>query len=746
MLSAVLVVSVLIPADSVMVEEGGGMLTQGLAVVAASVALAVPYKLRAFLSPSICWCLFGLLAWVTLSTYSVTGRGNVRYGVNELWTWIGGGMLLLASGASWSNSTLHRAAIAWMIALCVSLAGHAWWQHGVELPELQRHYLADPDAAAREAGIHSPAGSRERQILADRVLSTEPFGTFALTNSLAALLLIGLVLGIAQLFPFHPQGMSIEAKTVLLLTRCGFGLSSLTIGYALMLTKSRTAIVALGVSIAWLILQSLRTRSRNQPNAPAKGSDANSKDLRWSQRARWMSLGVCGIAGLAIAWKFGLVDLRVFSEAPLSIRFRLDYWRGALEVIANHPWLGAGPGNFRDAYTLVRSVTANELVADPHNGLLEIASTAGIPALALALCLGYFVLRKVMRESQEVAVARSNPVSVVGIDVGIVLGILGTWSIGLGMGIAPELDPYLVLIPIAVCIRIVLHPWIVYGRVAPWTVPGIVVACGVNLLGSGGLTVPGLLFPFCLLVGGAGMAPSVELVRRIRHRGAGDIPSAWFRRSICFVIVVLFVVTVWYPIRSAASSMKDGQRVAMYGQLSEARQLLLAAAKSDPWDSGPYRLLATFVAGRLLEENSDVHRKELKDLSAAASRRDPESPAMARWLGDMWLSAYQKWGHTNDLQTASAWYERSCQKHPTDAGGWAQWAEVTSELGNVDRAKEFARKAWEIQDLSPWQDLSKLSLLVARKSEIVDEVPLRVWGSELPAVAGVNAGSMREPQ
>jgi hypothetical protein len=156
--------------------------------------------------------------------------------------------------------------------------------------------------------------------------------------------------------------------------------------------------------------------------------------------------------------------------------------------------------------------------------------------------------------------------------------------------------------------------------------------------------------------------------------------------------------------------------------------------------------LATFVAGRLLEENNDVHRKELKDLSAAASWRDPESPATARWLGDMWLSAYQKWGNTNDLQTASAWYEKSCQKHPTDAGGWAQWAEVTLELGNVDRAKEFARKAWEIQDLSPWQDLSKSSLLVAKKSEIVDGTPLRVWGSELRALAGVNAGSMRYAQ
>ncbi len=49
-------------------------------------------------------------------------------------------------------------------------------------------------------------------------------------------------------------------------------------------------------------------------------------------------------------------------------------------MIADHPWLGCGPGNFQDFYTQYKLPEASEEIADPHNFLLEIWATAGTPA------------------------------------------------------------------------------------------------------------------------------------------------------------------------------------------------------------------------------------------------------------------------------------------------------------------------------------------------------------------------------
>ncbi len=56
-------------------------------------------------------------------------------------------------------------------------------------------------------------------------------------------------------------------------------------------------------------------------------------------------------------------------------------------MIADHPWFGCGPGNFKSYYTRYKVPEASETIADPHNFLLEIAATAGVPALTLFLLI-----------------------------------------------------------------------------------------------------------------------------------------------------------------------------------------------------------------------------------------------------------------------------------------------------------------------------------------------------------------------
>ena len=62
-------------------------------------------------------------------------------------------------------------------------------------------------------------------------------------------------------------------------------------------------------------------------------------------------------------------------------------------MTADHPLFGVGPGQFQCEYTRFRAVTASEVVADPHNVLLEIAAIAGLPALLLLIAIGCFAWR-----------------------------------------------------------------------------------------------------------------------------------------------------------------------------------------------------------------------------------------------------------------------------------------------------------------------------------------------------------------
>ena len=88
---------------------------------------------------------------------------------------------------------------------------------------------------------------------------------------------------------------------------------------------------------------------------------------------------------------------RMLALASKSLGYRLQYWQSSLAMIADHPWVGVGPGQFQNAYTAYMLPTASEEVADPHNFLIEVWATAGTPALAVLLAMlaafGWTVIR-----------------------------------------------------------------------------------------------------------------------------------------------------------------------------------------------------------------------------------------------------------------------------------------------------------------------------------------------------------------
>ena len=73
---------------------------------------------------------------------------------------------------------------------------------------------------------------------------------------------------------------------------------------------------------------------------------------------------------------------------------RFDLWRGAVDVIADHPFLGVGPGLFGTVYRLYRDpATVDNRLGTAHNFYLNSVAENGIVGGIVLLALGVVLLR-----------------------------------------------------------------------------------------------------------------------------------------------------------------------------------------------------------------------------------------------------------------------------------------------------------------------------------------------------------------
>lgn len=89
--------------------------------------------------------------------------------------------------------------------------------------------------------------------------------------------------------------------------------------------------------------------------------------------------------------------------APSTIDVRFALWEGTLDLIADAPFAGHGPGQFRTEYPRFRTQQEIEATSfgrrfatfaeNPHNELLELGAEGGIPAALLVLLFAWTVAR-----------------------------------------------------------------------------------------------------------------------------------------------------------------------------------------------------------------------------------------------------------------------------------------------------------------------------------------------------------------
>jgi len=371
-MTALLVARPLFPSESAAANG------DGLSIVMLWIALGVFWVLGAIGRPKFSlrlgWtdaAVLLLVVWTTVAALWAVPRGTPRPAVNMLWEWVGMGVCFFLARQFIVTSRERRAVAAVMVALAVAVSGYGLYQSYYELPQTRARYEANPDRAMREVGLWFPPGSPERKLFEDRLANTEPMATFALTNSLAAFLAPWLVMlvGVA--------GTSMRnRKRLLAMLVC-----LIPIAACLLLTKSRSGYAAacVGILLVWLF-------GRGTKGDSPIFADTKIGTVPWKLPA-----ALAGVAVLVLSAALAVEGTAVLGRASKSFGYRLQYWQSTLEMIADHPWVGCGPGNFQEAYTQYKLPAASEEIADPHNFLLEICATAGTPAaLAFLAVLGCF--------------------------------------------------------------------------------------------------------------------------------------------------------------------------------------------------------------------------------------------------------------------------------------------------------------------------------------------------------------------
>lgn len=614
--------------------------------------------------------------------------GQKRAALNGLWEWVSVGVAVcwIASGAREKSFRQVFALSLISAAATMSLLGlwqrHVWqprlggWILEFDKLETEVKSLTGPEQRAAERRLtelqdelgpeYVSLDSNGRFAMRQRVLfSTEPLGRFALANTLASLLAVGIVLGLPTLTAGGLSKSKLLAIAALVLTT-----------YVLLLTKSRTAMVGTVCgTIAFLVLAYGRVPQRF---------------------ARWLAAIVAAaVVLIGMAWMTGGLDRLVISEAPKSLRYRTEYWKGSVEVVREHPWLGVGPGNFRQHYLKYKLPESSEEILDPHNLLLDAWVSGG--ALAAAAVIGLIIVG--LWTLRPIELTQPN-------DVG-------------GGGIGIKAAGAFVLATLLVCLKRWAFDGIVDGQMIllgagggliAWLLARTMEADGrvefaslsaawltltIHLLGAGGMEMPAVIQTWLalLFLRSAGLGSSGLTVTVGRRLALGA----------SFAMALAAAAQMWtatQPVLYSHASSDVAEAAILRGNFRGAAQRLKDAISADRLDPEPRRRLAQLQFGAWKETGESLEFDQAMKTQQAAIARDPANPHDHRLLGEMLLQKFMRDNEKVIIQEAIRQLMLASANYPNHAPTQAALALAFDAAGESAHAREAAAKAIKLDALN----------------------------------------------
>ena len=658
-----------------------------------------------------------LIGWHTLAALIAVRGGSPRPALNMFWEWIALGLAFFLVRQLFTERREARAAVAVMIALAVALSTYGLYQYFHELPATRAMYREDPTGMLRDAGMDFGQDTTALELFENRLASVEPFATFALANSLAAYLAPWLVVALAIAIVGFParEGPNDSPKSSeagmpgpvarfldrpAWTTRLGIACLAIPVGGCLLLTKSRAGYLAtcagLGLLAAvWWYGRQVLGR------------------IGWRPVVVIASIVIIVALGIWGAAAIGGIDAEVLSEASKSLGYRVQYWQSTAGMIADHPWLGCGPGQFQHAYTFYKLPQASEEISDPHNFVLEVWATAGTPAvLTLLAVLTTFAwsLRRIggtplsrpqpdlsilgnvllSRSASEEDSAGDAPGFVLG---GGIVGFVVAVPIALA-SLAPsgQIAVMVGLFP-AILTLAILTPWIWSGHM-PGSVPAIgIVVLLTGLMFSGGIGAPGVAGTLWLLLGlGLNTARRNPAWTLSQRAASATLAASVILAGCCYM-------TSYRPV--------IGRRGAMAAALADptkAQFYLERARSTDRLSAEPPKELAALMYRRWEVDRTQVDLDLLEECCRTALQLSPKSASNWHYFARLFHNMGQVTQEPEQLNRALGAYRRSVSLYPTNCRYRADLAEILNQTGDVDGARREAAEALRLDELTPHAD------------------------------------------
>ena len=653
----------------------------------------------------------GLLVGLhTIAALWATVNGSPRPAVNMLWEWVALGLSFLMARQLIAGARETRAIIAVMIALGVALAGFGLYQYLYESPATRAMYDEYPDKMLRDAGMWYEPGSPGRQQFEDRLRSKEPTATFALANSFAGYLAPWLVMaaGIGIFAERNRQGSN---RGPPLPTWLATAICAVPMAAALVLTKSRTGFLAaaFGLVLVWWFCWKRRLSSHELDHSRRCW---NLGPVRL--RIGWGLLGIFAAVAILIvvAGVTGGLDTLVLSETPKSLEYRAQYWRSSLEMIADYPLTGCGPGNFQHAYAMYKLPEASEEIADPHNFLFEVWATAGTPVmLALLGVLGGFgaVLFRHRRQldspspispgvNSEMDNNQDNQIDATNyILAGAAGGFLLSVPIGMTSSAPPGVAPLLIGLPLGAIAVALLWRWIDNGQL-PYLLPAIgVIVLLVNLSAAGGIGFPAVAGTLWLLMA-VGLNLAEGPPRRIMSRNVGLLALVGG-----ILLAVACYASAYGPVLQCKAALERSR-----SQPLHAVEHLTEAAQADPLAVEPHKQLAQIELSIWLRSRDSKTREEafgrFEEAISRAVELAPHSASVWRMRGDLYSDAFRATGHKDNVRKAVEAYRKAVEFYPNSGTHRAALAMALRDSRDQRGFLEQAKEALRLDDLTPHLD------------------------------------------
>ncbi len=666
------------------------------------------------------FAIFGI--WLWLCTTFVPGRGNARFAYNGCWQWISEGILALSIARLCSRLRIAASLIALMLGCAAGTVAYASYQYFIGMPAFRERFASDPDFLLREIG--AVAGTSEAMQLANRLASLEPTGPFALTNSLAGLMAVWLVFLVVlfgsqaaanfDLSRVRRVTWTVRSNTWLSLL-LGAGLIA-SFFVTLLLTKSRSAWLAtiFGLLVACFFHPTLRQ----------SGWD-------FAKRFR-QSLALIATLCLVVVGGILVRDPMILTESGKSLSYRFDYWRGAVTLIQEEPWMGYGVANFQQNYNRVKVITASESPAEPHNFVLETACAGGLPLLATLSAILVILLLKMrelsrLRPENAASPFGSKTHSIDADRWAILSGGIGSCIGIVFFGLFFSDDDSLTSSILFVCVA----GWVfcLIERLQ-WEVNDeqIAVACLISasvmffhLLASGGWMQPGVMNSICVLVGLSFGLPSLQFenCRQTAGRCHWLVPLA----GLLFVMMASadFVKTMCLPVLGSAEIVSSvSNNPTGIREPSEWLEII----KMDPFDLD----LPVLAANQCVEvlrrgDLSSSTRQKVVDVFDACCqeclKRDPNqwipNAECGKWNAILADSELMRDGEKASAiarkELAYGYFSKAAELYPNSAQTQLQAAVGATWCGKNSAAKRYMNQVEKIDRETPHTD-RKLSAVV----------------------------------